>query len=913
MKHLTFFLFFFAVYLVEFFPQNHSLDMEIVSDPLGLPDGWTMQAHPSVIIKIDSLTKYSGKFSVMFEATDTTSTNQVGRIEYTIPINHQGERITLKAYIKTEDNTQPFWLYFAALNEIPPFLEYILDVPNEIRDIDFNGTNDWKEYSISIPLPDETKIIRLGVFFRGEGKLWADDFRVFVDDKELFEAKRKNEKEKPYFNLGMERVSETLKVPYGWWKWGNVSIDSITKHSGKYSLLLETGDSVSYGQSWAWYVFPAKYKGSKIKINAYMKMEDNEHPVGLVIEARNRFTSILREYSTIQGSNDWKKYSLTTIIPSSANSFSIGAYLNGEGKLWIDDFEIFIDGKKLSKAKLKNIESNYDSEFDTESKIIISDYTPQMVNNLEILCRVWGFMKYYHPAIVEGKYNWDAELFRIMPLILNATDKDETNKILSEWVDSFSIIGYEKSNDKVPQHTVKIYPDLKWLNNETLSPDLAEKLLKIRDLERQKDGYYASLFKIVPIPEFKNENPYSFMNFEDAGLRLLALFRYWNMIQYFFPYKHLTDKDWNVILAEFIPKFLDANNEIDYKMTILQLATDVCDGHAGFYDRTILKHKGLNKAPYNISFIEGKAVVVDNLRNDTILIKGDIIKSIDGRNVESIIEEKMKYAPASNIQGKLNLIATELLNTNSENLILEILRNDILFTKQVKCFPSDSLPNKPDETEAYSFMTSDIGYIYPGTLDRNDFKIVPKIMKQFRKTKGIIIDLRCYPTQWIAHSIGAHLMSKPTEYVKFTYGSITSPGLFVFADKKSEMPKVGKISKVGNRFKFKYKGTVVIIVNETTISQAEFTAMAFQQARRAIVIGSTTAGADGNVSFSIYLPGRIETQISGIGVYYPDGTETQRTGIIIDKEVKPTIRGIIEGRDEVLEKAIEIIENIEKF
>jgi C-terminal processing protease CtpA/Prc len=47
--------------------------------------------------------------------------------------------------------------------------------------------------------------------------------------------------------------------------------------------------------------------------------------------------------------------------------------------------------------------------------------------------------------------------------------------------------------------------------------------------------------------------------------------------------------------------------------------------------------------------------------------------------------------------------------------------------------------------------------------------------------------------------------------------------------------------------------------------------------------------------------------ISGIGVYYPDGKETQRIGIVPDIVVKPTIKGISEGRDEPLEKALEII------
>ena len=71
-------------------------------------------------------------------------------------------------------------------------------------------------------------------------------------------------------------------------------------------------------------------------------------------------------------------------------------------------------------------------------------------------------------------------------------------------------------------------------------------------------------------------------------------------------------------------------------------------------------------------------------------------------------------------------------------------------------------------------------------------------------------------------------------------------------------------------------------------------------------MGSTTAGADGNVS-SIKLPGGIMTMISGIGVYYPDGKETQRIGIVPDIVVKPTIEGFNKGKDEVLEKALEFV------
>jgi C-terminal processing protease CtpA/Prc len=79
--------------------------------------------------------------------------------------------------------------------------------------------------------------------------------------------------------------------------------------------------------------------------------------------------------------------------------------------------------------------------------------------------------------------------------------------------------------------------------------------------------------------------------------------------------------------------------------------------------------------------------------------------------------------------------------------------------------------------------------------------------------------------------------------------------------------------------------------------------MAFRSAPQALVVGSTTAGADGNVS-PITLPGGLNTMISGIGVFYPDKRPTQRVGIVPDVEVRPTTAGIRAGRDEVLEEAL---------
>jgi len=99
-----------------------------------------------------------------------------------------------------------------------------------------------------------------------------------------------------------------------------------------------------------------------------------------------------------------------------------------------------------------------------------------------------------------------------------------------------------------------------------------------------------------------------------------------------------------------------------------------------------------------------------------------------------------------------------------------------------------------------------------------------------------------------------------------------------------------------------YNGKIVVLINESAISYAETLSMMFR-IHGATLIGTPTAGSNGNVT-KFNLPGEIQAWYSGLGFYYPDGTQMQRTGIIPDIEVYPTMDDIMAGRDEALEAAI---------
>jgi C-terminal processing protease CtpA/Prc len=546
--------------------------------------------------------------------------------------------------------------------------------------------------------------------------------------------------------------------------------------------------------------------------------------------------------------------------------------------------------------------------FDNGSNIEIQNLSETQLINLDLLGRVWGFLKYYHPEIGKGKYNWDYELFKILPKYQKTISNAERDQALISWIDMLGEVKPCKRCKEVAKDAV-LKPDLNWIESEKISKNLKEKLLYIQKNRHQGNHYYIKM-AAVGNPEFKNENIYANMVYPDDGFRLLSLYRYWNMINYFFPYKHVIDKNWNSCLIEYIPKFIEAKNELEYELAAIQIIAEVKDTHANLWGGTNNKmheQRGWNFPLFHLKFIENKLVINvffdDEKAKTTGLELGDIITHINAKSVDSLVKNMCKFYPASNQPTRLRDISFDILRSTNSTLDATISRNGKNFDKTLYLYHKKDIKGYyswykiEKDKPSFKILDNNIGYITLKNITQNDVKT---IKEELKNTKGIIVDIRNYPSAFMPYSLGRFFTSKVSPFVKLTKGSIDYPGEFIFAKESSIHP--------ANEF---FKGKVVILVNEVTQSQGEYTAMAFRAGDNVTIIGSTTAGADGNTS-KIYLPGGLMTMISGIGIYYPDGSETQRVGIIPDVEVLPTIEGIKQDRDEVLEKAIEIINKSQK-
>jgi C-terminal processing protease CtpA/Prc len=540
-------------------------------------------------------------------------------------------------------------------------------------------------------------------------------------------------------------------------------------------------------------------------------------------------------------------------------------------------------------------------EFDNGSGIVITELTPLQIDNLVTLGRVWGFLKYHHPQVTSGQRQWDYDLFRILPAILAAHDRPTANAALLHWIEDLGDVAPCKPCAKLDESDLDFRPDLDWIANAALlGADLSESLRSIRDNRLPGKQFYVSTVANIGNPSFDRELDYASLKLPDAGFQLLALFRFWNIIEYWSPYRDLVGEDWNGVLTEFIPRIALAKSAEAYQLELLALIAKTHDGHANLWrSLPVQPPVGKCRLPVNIRFVENQPVVIGvsaaypNSVAEPEIKTGDVVTGLDGVPVAKLVEGWTPYYPASNDQARLRDIARSMTRGECGESSIRVRRDNRELDFNIKRVPSANAGSGATAHDlpgpTFRLLSKDVAYLKLSSAKTAD---AAHYIEQAAGTRGLIIDIRNYPSEFMVFALGSLLAESETAFVRFTQGDLSNPGAFHWAAPLSLIPQTPH-----------YSGKVVILVDETSQSQAEYTSLAFRAARGAIVVGSTTAGADGNVS-PFALPGGLRTMISGISVFYPDKTPTQRIGIVPNVEVKPTIAGIRAGKDEVLEEAV---------
>lgn len=518
---------------------------------------------------------------------------------------------------------------------------------------------------------------------------------------------------------------------------------------------------------------------------------------------------------------------------------------------------------------------------------------------IETWVKVWGFLKYNHPRVAAGVTDWDGVFVSHLQVLDGLRTEEEINKAYLELLNSLGTVKLcDACKTIVTQETSNNinYEEL-WKGTE-LSPLILKRLDFIRTNRSLDKNYYVQFYKDTQLPLFKNERVVSFDPLPNKERRLLALARFWNVINYFYPYKSLMTDKWDVVLPQMIPLFISSTTDFGYQYAIILMTRFLEDSNAFVASELLKKRIGDYRPSFSIVKIEDKWMVdrmeIDSLSSVSKVLSGDEILAIDGKKIDELVEDKEGLISSSNERTKNNSLATTLLNGSSGNMEVTVLRNiDTLSFVTPRYLVTEFFPDSDyNENLPWKIMDSSVGYIDVGRFLKRDQ--VP-MQRDFKNLNNLIIDLRSYEVP-SGNNLADYLVLKNKVFAQMIEPNSKAVGSFI------ERKKMHENKNAKNSF----TGNIYVLVNEKTRGQGEFLALLLKGSDRVKLIGTSTAGAFGLIT-KLQLPGKVEVFFTGIGVSTADRLNIQKVGVEPDIEIYRNQTDILTGRDTLLEETLLLI------
>lgn len=544
--------------------------------------------------------------------------------------------------------------------------------------------------------------------------------------------------------------------------------------------------------------------------------------------------------------------------------------------------------------------------------------------------RVWGFLKYYHPAVGSGMADADVLFMAWIEKVRAVKSDKEYGTIISDMVQSLGAGQQRAGNQTQPALFTKNYRT-DWIGTDPLLKGGASiSLLKLR-----RQGYPDSVHRYMPANFYETQIPaekaYDSVSFPNIDVQLLSLARYWNAIEYLFPYKYKISQGWDQVLRIQLPFFAKPMTADEYELHLLQLNAAIEDTHGGTVAiKQASKVYGTFFPPFLFRFAGDTMVVTEYIDSASCVQqnvrKGDLIVGVRDMTMKKAIRSYDNFVSASNLskkkgffaeipllmplRGKDSVISIAVVRNGKpvkQRLMMqqlvkkEFINNiNVLYRKQAG----------DGSTTTNDFILRTIGpgiaqvdaarltILYNSSDDEKPVDSVLQLMRDHKK--AILLDLRCYATQAVFYNkflaaLGRRL--QPFASLKAHY--LRYPGTYYEHDIFGPAYKPEPLSP--------YEGKLILLVDERTQSQSELITMIMQASGPVTVVGSQTGGCDGDMIY-LPVPGGYTLTFSGRHVEYRDGTPSQKLGVKRDVKVLQTTKGISEGRDEILEAGLRVAE-----
>jgi C-terminal processing protease CtpA/Prc len=378
-------------------------------------------------------------------------------------------------------------------------------------------------------------------------------------------------------------------------------------------------------------------------------------------------------------------------------------------------------------------------------------------------------------------------------------------------------------------------------------------------------------------------------------VRLAGVVIAWNVFQHFYPYFDVVSADWDAALTEGLRRARSDKTPGDFHTTLRRLLANLRDGHVTVRHALTSAWAGL---PIRVGFIEGRVVVTD-AAIESAFQAGDVVRAVDGVDAIALLESGARLISGSEQRARAMALFTFGMGEEGRVVTVTVERDgasrEVSARRGVYKWRDPLHP--PIDVLSGASPAAIGSSIYYVDLTRADIASIEARLPELARAETVIFDLRGYPKG--NHDILRHLIDQPVRSAQWRVPLVIYPNR-----ERSPGPDTSgrwTLEPKAPRF----TGRAVFITDARAISYAESVMGIVEHYGIGEIVGAPTAGANGNVN-RFDLPGGYKVTWTGMQVLKHDGSQHHLIGIRPTVPVERTLAGVRAGRDELLEKAIEV-------
>jgi C-terminal processing protease CtpA/Prc len=384
----------------------------------------------------------------------------------------------------------------------------------------------------------------------------------------------------------------------------------------------------------------------------------------------------------------------------------------------------------------------------------------------------------------------------------------------------------------------------------------------------------------------------------DRATRLAAVALAWNIFQHFYPYFDVVKTDWDRALRDALSGAASDADARAFLDTLRRLVAQLHDGHGNVFHRTSVSDSAL---PLLLNWVEGRLVIIRVAPGVAGGLKpGDIVLKEDGKTIDEFIAEREPLISGATPQWiRFRLLQELSFGEKDSEITLEGQRQsgETYSVKLSRTVPLERYYQQDNFSESGLPKIDELkpGIFYLNLDHINDQDFGNELLK-LESARGIIFDLRGYPK--VTPLVISHLIDSPVTSARWNVPIVSYPDRKQTSFQFSNWP----VQPIAPRLKAK----IAFITDGRAISYAETFMGIIERYKLGEIVGEPTAGTNGNIN-PITLPGGYSVVWTGMKVLKHDGSQHHGIGIKPTVPVSRTLRGVAEGRDEFLERAIELV------